>query len=447
MQYISNTAGDRKAMLKAIGVASFEELLEKVPKRLRHFQWRLPNGMSELELFREVVEAGKQNRHFHDFACYLGAGCYDHFIPTVVSHLAHRGEFITSYTPYQGEASQGTLQFIYEYQSLICELTGMDFSNASMYDGASSLAEAVLLALRSGGGRKKILLPETVHPEYRDVVRTYVSSVECEIVTVRMKDSSMDLEHLKQELDAGAAAVVLQQPNFFGVLEEAQKISEAARGAGALLIACVNPVSLGVIAPPGEYGADIAVGEGQPLGNPVSFGGPHFGFFTVKSELLRKIPGRIAGMTVDKKGKRSFVLTLQAREQHIRREKATSNICTNHSLCALKGAIYMTLLGPKGLKKLSWINVQKAHETHERLLKIKGVRPLSQKHFFNEFAVVIDKDPKSLAENLRRNKILGPLALDRFYPALRSAYLVAVTENRTGADLERLERAITEAQA
>ncbi len=431
-------------MLKTIGVSSFEDLLKKVPNKLRHFDWKLPKGVSELELLREVVEAGKSNHHFHDFACYLGAGCYDHFIPTVVSQLAHRGEFITSYTPYQGEASQGTLQFIYEYQSMICELTAMDYSNASMYDGASSLAEAALLALRMDG-RKKILIPDTVHPEYRQVVRTYLSSIDCEIVAVPMKDLSVDLEKLKSLAGPDVAAIVLQQPNFFGVLEEARQIAEIAKKAGALTIACVNPISLGVIEPPGEYGADIAVGEGQPLGNPVSFGGPHFGFFTVKADLLRKIPGRIAGATVDKQGRRSFVLTLQAREQHIRREKATSNICTNHSLCALKGAIYMSLLGPKGLRRLSLINVKNAHRTRERLLKIKGVQALSDRPFFNEFGLVIEKDQKDLALSLRKNKILGPLALDRFYPQLRSAYLIAVTENRTEGDLDRLVRAVEEA--
>ena len=312
MQYISNTAEDRQAMLKAIGVSSFDELVKKVPSRLRKFQWDLPKGVSELELFREVVETGRGDHHFHDFACYLGAGCYDHFIPTVVSKLAHRGEFITSYTPYQGEASQGTLQFIYEYQSMVCELTGMDYSNASMYDGASSLAEAVLLALRMDG-RKKILIPDSVHPEYREVVNTYVSSIDCQIVRVPMKDLTTDLAELKKQLGPDVAAVVLQQPNFFGILEGARQVAQAAKEAGALFIACVNPVSLGVIEPPGEYGADIAVGEGQPLGNPVSFGGPHFGLFTVKKDLLRKMPGRIAGATVDKQGRRSFVLTLQAR--------------------------------------------------------------------------------------------------------------------------------------
>lgn len=451
MQYISNTAEDRQTMLKAIGVSSFEDLLKKVPSRLRKFQWELPKGISELELFRELVEIGRGDRHFHDFACYLGAGCYDHFIPTVVSKLAHRGEFITSYTPYQGEASQGILQFIYEYQTMICELTAMDYSNASMYDGASSLAEAVLLALRlpagrqGTDGRKKILIPDSVHPEYREVVNTYVSSIDCRIVRVPMKDLATDLVELKKHLGPDVAAVVLQQPNFFGILEGARQISEAAKSAGALVISCVNPVSLGVIEPPGEYGADIAVGEGQPLGNAVSFGGPHFGFFTVKKDLLRKMPGRIAGATVDKQGRRSFVLTLQAREQHIRREKATSNICTNHSLCALKGAVYMSLLGPRGLQKLALINVRKAHATRERLLKIKGVKPLSDRPFFNEFGLVIDKDPKSLAASLRKNRILGPLALEGFYPDLPSAYLVAVTENRTDGDLDRLARAVEEA--
>lgn len=445
MQYISNTAEDKRALCEAIGVSDFEGLLTKIPKRLRQFSWDLPKGVSELELFRELVETGKANHHFHDFACYLGAGVYDHFIPTVVGQLAHRSEFITSYTPYQGEASQGTLQFIYEYQSLICELTGMDYSNASMYDGASSLAEAALLALRSTG-RKKILIPETVHPEYRKVTETYVSSIDCQIVTIPMKDFGADTAALKKHLGADTAAVIFQQPNFFGVFEEAREITELAHGAGALVIACVNPISLGALETPGEYGADIAVGEGQPLGNPVSFGGPHFGFFTVKADLLRKMPGRICGATVDKNGKRAFVLTLQAREQHIRREKATSNICTNHSLCALKGAIYMSLLGPKGLKKVALINLKKAAETHERLLKIRGVKALSDKHYFNEFAIQIDRDPASLRDSLRKNKIMGPLPLNRFYPALKNAYLVAVTENRTEADLARLEKAVSEAQ-
>ena len=444
MQYISNTEQDKKDMLTAMGVPSFESLIAAVPNHLRRFQMDIPEGASELELFRELVEIGKSNRHFHDYASFLGAGNYDHFIPTVVNHLAHRGEFITSYTPYQGEASQGTLQFIYEYQSLICELTGMDYSNASMYDGASSLAEAVLLALRSSH-RKKILIPVTVHPEYRMVSKTYASSLDCEMVEIPMKDGLVNREILKAKIGSDVAAVVIQQPNFFGNLEPVQEVSDLAHEAGALFIACVNPISLGILSAPGEYGADIAVGEGQPLGNAVSFGGPHFGFFTVKADLLRKIPGRIAGMTVDKKGRRSFVLTLQAREQHIRREKATSNICTNHSLCALKGAIYLSMLGPKGLKKLSLINLQKAHEAKNRLLEISGVSAFTQQPFFNEFALKISRDPQSLKESLHRQKILGPLRLSDFYPEMDCMYLVAVTENRTGEELERLVKAIAEA--
>lgn len=445
MQYISNTDKDKKDMLAAVGVSSFEELIAAVPGTLRRFKMDVPEGASELELFRELVEMGKANRHFHNYASFLGAGNYDHFIPTVVNHLAHRGEFITSYTPYQGEASQGTLQFIYEYQSLICEVTGMDYSNASMYDGASSLAEAAVLAHRSTE-RRKILMPVTVHPEYRQVTKTYTSFLDCEIVEVPMKDGLTDLAELKKALGPDVAAVAMQQPNFFGNLEDMQAASGAAHAAGALFIACVNPVSLGVVAPPGEYGADIAVGEGQPLGNPISFGGPHFGFFTVKEALLRKIPGRICGMTVDKKGRRSFVLTLQAREQHIRREKATSNICTNHSLCALKAAIYLSMLGKKGLKKLSLTNLQKAQEARERLLKVPGVTAPWKQPFFNEFALKIERDPQSLKESLHKHKILGPLSLAGLYPALGNAYLVAVTENRTEEDVESLVKAVSEAK-
>ncbi len=442
MQYISNTDRDKKAMLETIGVSSYEDLLVKIPKSLRNFKMDLPKGTSELELLREMVEIGRENKNFHDYASYLGAGNYDHFVPTAVNVLAHRGEFITSYTPYQGEASQGTLQSIYEFQSLICELTGMDYSNASMYDGASALAEAALLALRSSG-RKTILVPATIHPEYRSVVKTYTSCLDAKIVEIPMaSDSGVDLAKLEAALNDDVAAVLVQQPNFFGLLEDVRAVTEAAHKAGALLIACVNPISLGVLESPGEYGADIAVGEGQPLGNPVAFGGPHFGFFAVKAELLRKMPGRICGMSVDKKGRRSFVLTLQAREQHIRREKATSNICTNHSLCALKGAIYLSLLGKKGLKKLALLNIKNAHDTYDALLKVKGVREFSKRPFFNEFALYLDKDPGALESSLSKNKILGPLPLEKFYSEKKGAHLFAVTENRTASDCGRLVEAL-----
>lgn len=443
MHYISNTAEDKAEMLKAIGAPSFESLLANIPKTLRGVDLKLPEGISELELNREMDAIARKNKNFKYNIPFLGAGNYDHFVPAVSERLASRGEFMTAYTPYQGEASQGTLQSMYEYQSLICELTGMDHSNASMYDGASSLAEAVLLALHATD-RKKVILPDTIHPEYREVVKTYLSYVDVEVVSIPTKDGVVDLTALERSLDQNVAAIAVQQPNFFGILEETNKISALAKKAGALTIAVVNPVSLGIVSPPGEYDADIAVGEGQPLGNPVAFGGPHFGFFAVKDPLLRRIPGRISGMTVDKFGRRAFVLTLQAREQHIRREKATSNICTNQALCALKGAIYLCLLGKKGIKKLALLNLTKAHDAYERLLKIKGVRPFSNKPFFNEFAVFIDRDRAKLKENLRKRKILGPLALEPFYPELKNGYLVAVTEKRTREDIEQLAAAIEE---
>ncbi len=441
MQYISNNPQDVKQMLEVIGVGSFDDLIAKVPKRLRQFDMKVPAGISELELTREMRELGSHNENFDDYACYLGGGVYDHFAPEVVGHLAHRSEFITSYTPYQGEASQGTLQSIYEYQSLICELTGMDYSNASMYDGGSSLAEAALLALRFNG-RRKILVAGSIHPEYRSIVKTYTSCIGVEVEELPLKEGALDAKDLAVRLNADVSAVLIQHPNFFGILENMEECSRLTHQAGALFIACVNPVSLGVLKTPGEYGADIAVGEGQPLGNPVAFGGPHFGFFTVREPLLRKIPGRIAGATVDKVGRRSFVLTLQAREQHIRREKATSNICTNHGLCALKGAIYLTMLGKKGLRKLALLNLENAHNVYEKITKIKGVKPFSGKPFFNEFAVTIEKDSARLRQSLESQKILGPLSLAPFYPEIRNGYLVAVTECRTADENERLVKAV-----
>lgn len=443
MQYISNSPQTQEELLKTIGVRSFEDLIRNIPAAIRIGRLNIAEGLSELELVRSLDEMGSVNRNFKHFIPYLGGGCYDHYVPAVVDRIASRGEFITAYTPYQGEASQGTLQSIYEYQTAMCELTGMDYSNASMYDGASSLAEAALLALRHTG-RNKILLPASLHPEYAEVVRTYLSFVDCKIVTIPWKKGVTDPAAVAATVDDNTAAVILQQPNFFGLLEDAPALSAAAHSKGALFIACVNPVSLGVVMTPGEYGADIAVGEGQPLGNPVSYGGPHFGFFTVKEELLRKVPGRICGMTLDKNGKRAFVLTLQAREQHIRREKATSNICTNQALCALKGAIHLSLLGPAGLKRLALLNLDNAHRTYRKLTAIPGVTSFSDQPFFNEFAVKIDRDPIKLRNNLLKRRVLGPLSLERFYPEMKSLYLVAVTEKRTDADLEQLCAAVEE---
>ncbi|MEI8345233.1 MAG: aminomethyl-transferring glycine dehydrogenase subunit GcvPA, partial [Candidatus Omnitrophota bacterium] len=358
-------------MLTAIGVRGTEELLGAVPESLRHFKWDVPEGLSEIALERRLRKLAAANQNLADSPSFLGAGVYDHHVPPVVNALAMRSEFLTAYTPYQGEASQGTLQSIYEYQTMICELTGMDASNASMYDGASATAEAAVLALRHTE-RKKIVIARSVHPETRQTVRTYLSFFGAEIVEIPLRQDVADRGLLERAIDESTAAVIVQQPNFFGTFEDLAGLAELARAKGALVVANVNPISLGIAQAPAEFGADIAVGDGQPLGNAQAFGGPHFGFFAVRQPLLRKMPGRIVGKTVDNKGRPAYVLTLQAREQHIRREKATSNICTNHALCAFKAAIYLGLLGASGLRQLALINMQKARQARKALLAVKG---------------------------------------------------------------------------
>jgi glycine dehydrogenase subunit 1 len=354
-------------MLRTIGVARFEDLLRDVPASLRLKKLALAPGLSEMELLLELRREGQKNAHADRNVSFLGGGVYDHYIPSIVGHLATRGEFITSYTPYQGEASQGTLQFIYEFQSLICGLTRMDVANASMYDGASAVAEAALMALRSrDDGRKEILVSETLHPEAAATLATYLSNLDVAIVPVPEREGTVDLEGLEARVSEATAAVIYQSPNFLGYVEDAAALARIAKARGATVIASVNPVSLSVLAPPGDTGADIAVGEGQPLGNPVAYGGPHFGFFAARAAFTRRMPGRICGRTVDRDGKTAFVLTLQAREQHIRREKATSNICTNHSLCALRATIFLSLIGEAGFRKLGELNVERSHEASLR---------------------------------------------------------------------------------
>jgi glycine dehydrogenase subunit 1 len=446
MQYVANTESDKLEMLRTIGVGSFEELLAGIPAELRVAKsgLKLPGGMSEMELLGDLKKRGQKNSHADRNACFLGAGVYDHYIPAIVGHLVSRGEFITAYTPYQGEASQGTLQAIYEYQTMICLLTGMDVSNASMYDGATSVAEAVLLALR-GSDRKKVVLSELLHPETIETVRTYLTDIPCEIVLAPHQGGKTGLDSLKKLTGQDTACVVYQNPNFLGYVEEAADLSAVAKAAGAVVIACVNPLSLSLLAAPGETGADVAVGDGQPLGNPPAFGGPHFGFFAVKEAHMRKLPGRISGMTQDKEGKRAFVLTLQAREQHIRREKATSNICTNHMLCALKGLVFLATLGPNGFRRMGELNVQQSHKAFDKLTKLSGVKPLSDAAFFNEFTLTIDKDPAVLNKAFEAERLIGPLHLGRFRKDWQRQYLVAVTEQRTDEEIDRLADAIRKA--
>jgi glycine dehydrogenase subunit 1 len=439
MDYVPHTNQEKEQMLGEIGVESVESLFSVIPVELRKDAPHLPGALSEAELIGHFKGLGKRNGDTNQYNSFLGAGAYDHFIPSVVNALASRGEFLTSYTPYQPEASQGTLQALYEFQTLICELTGLDVANASMYDGATALAEAALLAIRHTE-RNKILVSRTVHPEYRAVLASYLKPLETSLVEVKMAEGVTDVSALKKLIDEGTAAVILQHPNFFGCLEEVDTVSSIAHEKGALLVACVSPISLGLLSPPGDYGADVAVGDAQPLGNPLHYGGPHVGFFAVRKELMRRIPGRLVGATTDLEGRRAFVLTLQAREQHIRRQRAVSNICTNQNLLALRATIYLCALGKGGLRELAELNLQKAHYARDLICAIEGYSSPFNRPFFNEFVIQLPKGltPEGLNKKLYKRGIVGGLALKRFYPELKNSMLFCVTENKTRAQIEAL---------
>jgi glycine dehydrogenase subunit 1 len=438
--FIPQTEDQKKEMLNVIGAKSFDDLLAGLPPSLLRPAMNLPTSLSEMELTRHMDEVAAKDTLALSF---LGAGAYEHFIPTSVWALTLRGEFATAYTPYQPEASQGTLQSIYEFQTLICELFGMDTANASMYEGASSAAEACLVAARHTS-RPNILLPDSVHPHTRQVIETYLKFSGAKIVSLPTTGGVLSADTLKKHLDQNSAAVLIQNPNFFGCLEDVQVLSKMAHDAGALVIASSYPVALGMIVPPGEYDADIAVAEGQPLGLPLGYGGPYVGLFACKNELIRKMPGRIVGQTVDLDGKRAFVLTLQAREQHIRREKATSNICTNQALCALASTIHMSLLGKEGLRELANLNFQKAHYAANELKK-HGINPVFQTPFFNEFVVRCAKPPKTFVEDLaRKEHILAGLPLEDFYPNMQNDLLVCITEIKTKQDIDKFVAKLAE---
>lgn len=450
MDYVPHTDQENKEMLKEIGVDSAGALFKTVPEELQRLplpmEKDVPGAVTEQELFAHLKELSKKNCNLDEYASFLGAGAYDHFCPSIVGHLSSRGEFLTAYTPYQAEASQGTLQAIYEFQTLVAELTAMDVANASLYDGASALAEAALLAIRHTE-RKKVVVSTAVHPEYRQVLDTYLKPLGGEVVEVATPDGVTDPKNVRAATDTDTAAVVAQNPNFFGCLEEMDALSDAAHENGALLVSCVNPVSLGIIRPPGEYDADVAVGDAQPLGNYISYGGPHVGFFAVKSGLMRKMPGRIAGLTNDAKGRRGFVLTLQAREQHIRRQRASSNICTNQNLMALRTCIYLSALGRDGLRELAEINMQKSHYAFDRICALDGFEPLSRRDtpFFNEFAIRLPKGVESTVSSiLFRNGIIGGLPLGSFYRELEGSMLFCVTEKNTRADIDKLAKTLAE---
>ena len=444
INYTPNTAADIKSMLKEIGVVSVDDLLQDIPKELLCKSINIPSGMSEMELKHFLKLLSNKNISIDRYTSYLGAGAYEHFIPSVVDHLSGRGEFYTCYTPYQPEVSQGTLQAIYEFQSMMCELLAMDVSNASMYDGASSLAEAAVLALRYKQ-KDKVIISKTVHPEYREVLSTYLQGLNVKIIELEMDNGITSVSDFETMIDKDTACVLIQSPNFFGYLEDIEELVALTHKNEALFVACVNPMALGIIKPPGEHNADIAVGDMQVFGNHIYYGGDHAGFFATRKELMRKMPGRIAGATTDLKGRRAYVLTLQAREQHIRRGKATSNICTNQQLLALKTCIYLSTLGKAGIIEVGKLNVYKSHYAMSKLCEIGSITPLFDKPFFNEFAIKISSniEVKDINKRLFEADIIGGLDISRFYPDIKNAMLLCVTETKTKEDIDKLFHTIS----
>jgi len=438
MNFIPNTDSQNERLLARIGVKSVEELFADIPKEVRlQRPLAIDGGMSEQELVKHVKGLANLNKTVEGYSSYLGAGAYEHYIPSFIDQLLLRSEFYTAYTPYQPEISQGTLQAIYEYQTLVCELTGMDVTNASMYDGASALAEAALMSC-DATRRKKVLVLQTVHPEYREVLKTYLPPRGVELVEIPFKDGVMDQVALEAALQEDIAGVLVQNPNFFGSIEKAEEIVKLAHAKGALVVMSVNPVSLGLLKSPGECGADIVVGEGQPFGNALNFGGPYLGFLSCREKFVRRMPGRIVGATTDKNGKKGYVLTLQAREQHIRREKATSNICSNEALCALAFTMHLSALGKTGVKELANLNLQNAHYAAQEIAKIPGMKLAFSGPFFHEFVIESKIEPAKVNSALLEDQIIGGLDLVRFYPELDHHLLFCVTETKSKADIDRL---------
>ena len=439
MDYAPNTDAQLHEMLRTIGVRSFDELIGAIPSELHQRALDIPSGLTEAEILALASALGERNVSLEDTTSFLGAGSYHHLIPTVVDALASRGEWLTPYTPYQAEASQGSLQAIYEFQTMVCELMQMDVANASLYDGASSVAEAAVLSLRATE-RPRILMSEAMHPHARQTVATYLSGAQAIIQEIPTINGVTDVEALGQSMADDVACVMLQQPNVFGCLEPMAQAGAVAHRTGALFVASVYPVSLGLLQPPGVYGADIAVAEGRCLGSPVAYGGPGLGLFATTTELLRRVPGRLAGCTVDRSGRRGYTLTLQTREQHIRRERATSNICTNEGWLALRATIFLSLLGPKGMKELATLNLQKAHYAFDRLRDVRWLSASFTQPFFNEFTLQADPAITWDAVNRKLLKvgIVGGLLLAPWYPTLSQAALWCVTETVSRDAIDRL---------
>lgn len=436
--YLPHTEADRRSMLGTIGVNSTQELFVDIPPSLTLAKpLALPAAMSEPELTRHFQELARQNADLADYACFLGAGAYDHYIPSVVDHVISRSEFYTAYTQYQPEIAQGYLQALWEYQSMVCEITGLDVANASLYDGGTALAEAAMVAC-GATGRSEIVVAGTVHPNYRAVLETYGIDRNYQIREAAYTDGTTDLAKLGQLVSDATAAVLIQMPNFFGCLEDVEAAAQIAHAKGALLAVAADPVSLGVLEAPGVLGADIVVGEGQPLGLSLSFGGPYLGFMAATEKLMRKIPGRIVGQTTDFEGTRGFVLTLQAREQHIRRDKANSNICSNEALCALSAAVYLSAMGKEGFRQTGELCLSKARYAYDRLLSLPGVQAGFSAPFFKEFVIRCNRPVAAINKTLLDHRIIGGLDLGSYYPELAGCMLIAVTEKRTKADIDRL---------
>ncbi len=441
MPFIPNTDADRQEMLERIGVKSVEELFSAIPSDLRLKRPLKIPQMSEMEILAHIKELSHSDQE--DMRCFAGGGVYDHFIPSALSAVLSRPEFMTSYTPYQPEVSQGTLQIIYEFQSHICRLTGMDVSNASVYDGATAAAEAVLLAVRVSN-RNRVVISETVNPLYRQVIETYLNGLDIDLVIVPLRNGVTDLSKLGDTIDEKTACLLISQPNFFGLLEDVTKAEELIHKVGGKLIMSVDPIAQALLKTPGEYGADIVVGEGQPLGIPLSFGGPLVGFFAAKRELVRHMPGRIAGRTKDVDGKTGYVLTLQTREQHIRREKATSNICTNQALCATAASIYMTLMGRTGLKHVALLSSEKAQTMAKRIVEIEGFELYFDAPFVREFAVKSPVSARKIIDFMAKKNILPGIDAGKWYRGMDDCLIIAATEKRTDADINRLVQGLRE---
>jgi glycine dehydrogenase subunit 1 len=439
MSYVSNTPDQREEMLATCGADSLASLFECIPHDLRPKSFDLPAARSELEVeqyFKQVAA-----RNYSHLTTFIGGGIYDHFIPAAVSAITGRSEFYTAYTPYQPELSQGTLQAIYEYQSDICRLTGMEVSNASLYDGGTALCEASQMALHATR-RSRIVMDSGINPVYRTMLYTYTANLDIDFEEVSVTHGQSDRDRIFAALDDDTAAVILQNPNFFGVIDDHSDIVKHCHDRGILVIQSVYPIAMSVLKTPGEMGVDIVTGEGQSLGIPLSFGGPYLGFMATTKKLVRKMPGRLVGRTLDRNGKESFVLTLQAREQHIRRDKATSNICTNEALCALRAHVYMSLLGPAGLTEVAELCQAKAEYAKTRFKQIPGVVVKTSSPTFNEFTVELPIDAMELVNKLIERNIAAGLPLGRFYPGMDNYLLVAVTEKRTKHEIGLLAEAV-----